>query len=194
MSDLTALLSGEVTAATPEASSGGGCVPRWEEVLCEVVLTEVEAYGGPDDSASHGFKGPTARNASMFGVAGTLYVYRSYGVHWCMNVVTGPPGRAEAVLLRGGVPTLGEEAMRRRRRREDHLTDGPGKLAQALGVSGECDGTSVLTGPVRLLEEGGMEGRVLETRRVGITRSADRLWRFLLVTPRRSTARVRPAG
>ncbi len=83
--------------------------------VTEIELTEVEAYAGAADPASHAYRGPTRRNRSMFEGAGTLYVYRSYGVHWCVNIVTGPPGSGEAVLLRGGVPTQGADVMIRRR-------------------------------------------------------------------------------
>lgn len=144
-----------------------------------VVIEEVEAYGGADDPASHAHRGPTARNASMFGPAGTLYVYRSYGVHWCANVVTGSAGEGEAVLIRGGRVVEGKETVIRRRGRPDHLADGPGKLAQALGITGEHDGTSVITGSVRL--EPGPPADPASVRaipRIGITREVDRLWRF----------------
>lgn len=144
-----------------------------------VVIEEVEAYGGGDDPASHAYRGLTARNASMLGPAGTLYVYRSYGVHWCANVVTGPAGEGEAVLIRGGRVVEGEEIVVRRRGRTDHLADGPGKLAQALGITGELDGTSVLTGPVRLEPGPAPDPASLHTTpRIGITRGVDRLWRF----------------
>ena len=146
-----------------------------------VLIDEVEAYGGGDDPASHAYRGPTVRNASMFGSAGTLYVYRSYGVHWCMNVVTGPAGEGEAVLIRGGKVVEGEEIVVRRRGRTDHLADGPGKLAQALGITGQLDGTSVVTGPVRL-EAGSAPDpdSVRATPRIGISREVDRLWRFVV--------------
>lgn len=148
----------------------------------EVVLTEVEAYMGDRDEASHAFRGETPRNRSMFGPAGTLYVYRSYGIHWCMNVVTGPPGLAHAVLLRGGIPTAGRETMAVRRGRSDHLTDGPGKLCEALGVTGAHDGTSVFEGPVRLLAgELPDSMRVVATPRIGITKAAHHPWRFVAV-------------
>ena len=146
-----------------------------------VVIDEVEAYGGADDPASHAFRGPTARNASMFGPAGTLYVYRSYGVHWCANVVTGPEGTGEAVLIRGGRVVEGMELVLARRGRKDHLTDGPGKLTQALAITGDHDGTSVRTGPVRL-EVGAAPdpARVRSTPRIGISREAHRPWRFVV--------------
>lgn len=149
----------------------------------EVILTEVEAYGGADDPASHAFGGPGRRNAAMFGPAGTLYVYRSYGIHWCANVVTGPPGEGSAVLLRGGVPTAGTETMAARRGRTDHLADGPGKLAAALGIGGEHDGLDLLgeEGPVRLLPGPASPGEIRSTARVGISRAVERPWRFVLL-------------
>ncbi|NIA24708.1 MAG: DNA-3-methyladenine glycosylase [Gammaproteobacteria bacterium] len=148
----------------------------------EVILTEVEAYGGVDDPASHASRGVNARNRAMFGPAGTLYVYRSYGVHWCANVVTGAVGMGEAVLLRAGLPTEGEETMRRRRGRRDHLCDGPGKLCQALGITGSQDGTSLFEGPVRLrLPAVPPPQTVLATSRVGISREKERPWRFTVI-------------
>ena len=145
-----------------------------------VVIDEVEAYGGADDPASHAFRGPTARNASMFGPAGTLYVYRSYGVHWCANVVTGPEGTGEAVLIRGGRVVEGMGLVLARRGRSDHLTDGPGKLTQALAITGDHDGTSVRTGPVRLeVGPAPYPSRVRSTPRIGISREVHRPWRFV---------------
>lgn len=182
MTGLFALLSQEDVVAAARGLLGRCLRSELGGVVCEVLLTEVEAYGGSDDPASHGFRGPSRRNASMFGPAGTLYVYRSYGVHWCMNVVTGPAGRAAAVLLRGGRPVVGEEHMRRRRGRGDHLCDGPGRLTQALGITGEQDGTSALEGPVRLLGEPAA-GPVAAGPRVGISRGVERSWRFRLVEP-----------
>jgi DNA-3-methyladenine glycosylase len=182
VSELLDLLAGEVTTAA-RGLLGWRLRSELEGVACEVLLTEVEAYGGDDDPASHGYRGPSSRNASMFGPGGTLYVYRSYGVHWCINVVTGVEGSASAVLLRGGLPLTGEERMRHRRGRSDHLTDGPGKLAQAMGIGAAQDGTSVLRGPVRLLAGPSVDGRVMAGPRIGITRAADRPWRFVLELP-----------
>ena len=146
-----------------------------------VVIAEVEAYGGTDDPASHAYRGPTARNASMFGPAGTLYVYRSYGVHWCANVVTGPEGKGEAVLIRGGRVVEGMELVLARRGRRDHLTDGPGKLTQALGITGTMDGTSVLSGPVRLQAGPAPDPSSLRsTPRIGISKEVQRPWRFVV--------------
>lgn len=147
----------------------------------EVALTEVEAYAGADDPASHAFRGRTARNGSMFGPAGTLYVYRSYGLHWCMNIVVGPPDLPHAVLLRGGTVTEGLGTIERRRGRHDHLTDGPGKLCEALGVTGDLDGASVFEEPIRLLP-GSLSGRgtVLATPRIGISKAVAEPWRYVV--------------
>jgi DNA-3-methyladenine glycosylase len=120
-------------------------------------IVEVEAYRGAQDPASHGYRGPTARTASMFGPPGHLYVYFTYGMHWCANVVTGGPGEANAVLLRAGEPIAGLDAIRRRRpaaRRDRDLAAGPARLAQALGVDGRFDGADLVRGPVRILDDG----------------------------------------
>ncbi len=165
----------------------GGCAPevaplvlgmRLENVAdgTSLIVTEVEAYT-EDDPASHSFGGPTRRNRSMFADPGTLYVYRSYGIHWCANVVTGPAGAGEAVLLRGGLPERGIEVMKSRRGRADHLTDGPGKLCQAMAIDGDHDGTDLLGGPFRLTI--GVNYGAEATTRVGITAGTDRLWRFV---------------
>ena len=178
--ELRELLAGSVVAAA-ESLLGRRLRSEIGGDVCEVVLTEVEAYDGANDPASHAYRGRTPRNETMFGPPGRLYVYRSYGVHWCLNVVAGPEGSPAAVLLRGGTPVLGEATMRSRRGRCDHLADGPGKLAQALGVDGDHDGTSLLVGPVRLLGEAQAAGRVVAGPRVGISRAVDRPWRFRLV-------------
>jgi DNA-3-methyladenine glycosylase len=150
--------------------------------ITEVEITEVEAYAGTRDPASHAYRGRTQRNASMFEPQGTIYVYRSYGVHWCMNIVTGDIGDPAAVLIRGGTPRKGLELMMTRRRRQDHIADGPGKLTQALGVGGEHDGTNVFEGPVLLLNGNEVEGRtILATPRIGINKAVDWPWRFVLV-------------
>lgn len=109
-------------------------------------IVEVEAYCGPDDPASHAYRGPTPRTATMFGPPGRLYVYFSYGVHWCANVVTHEPGQVGAVLLRALAPLRGVDAMREARpavRRDVDVANGPAKLTQALGVDGTHDGTDL---------------------------------------------------
>ncbi len=142
-----------------------------------VTLTEVEAYA-PDDPAAHSFNGRTPRNATMFGPPGHLYVYLSYGIHWCANVVVGKEGDASAVLLRGGEPLTGRATMIERRGREQNLTDGPGKLCQALGIDGSFDG-GPLSGPRVWLEPGEAPSHYEATPRIGISKATERLWRFV---------------
>ena len=113
---------------------------RVDGEVTSMVITETEAYL-PDDPASHTYRGQTPRNAPMFGRPGSVYVYRSYGIHWCVNLVTGPAGSGQAVLIRAGEAIEGLETMTRRRGRSDHLLDGPGKLCQAMGIDGSFSGT-----------------------------------------------------
>jgi DNA-3-methyladenine glycosylase len=141
-------------------------------------IVEVEAYD-EEDPASHGFRGRTDRNASMFGPPGRAYVYRSYGVHWCLNLVCEAPGRADAVLVRALEPTHGLDAMRARRGTDPAraLCSGPGKLCQALAVTREHDGLPLDTPPFELL---GREGtpEIATGPRIGITRAAELSWRY----------------
>ncbi len=151
-----------------------------------VVLTEVEAYLGGADPASHAYRGPTARNEVMFGRAGRLYCYLSYGMHWCGNVVTGAAGEASAVLLRAGRVVEGAELARRRRgdRVPDRsLARGPGCLGRALGLDGAHDGADLLAGePVRLRPGAPVDrARIGTGRRVGVRWAADVHWRFWVI-------------
>lgn len=177
--DIRGWLAGDV-AEVARALLGWRFATVFDDQPTGIVIDEVEAYGGAGDPASHAYRGRTARNDSMFREPGTLYVYRSYGVHWCANIVTGPEGEASAVLLRGGAPSVGVKAMERRRGRVDHLADGPGKLCAALGIGGEHDGTSIIDGPVRLMPGALPEGATIAvTSRVGVARAVNRPWRFV---------------
>lgn len=144
------------------------------------ILVEVEAYAH-DDPASHSFRGRTERNATMFGPPGTLYVYRAYGIHWCANVVCGPEGVGAAVLLRSVEPTQGVDAMRERRGVDNllRLCAGPGRLTQALGITREHDGLPLDRPPFELRASARVADVVMGPR-VGITRAADRPWRYSL--------------
>jgi DNA-3-methyladenine glycosylase len=136
-------------------------------------VIETEAYAR-DDPASHSFGGQTARNAAMFGPPGSVYVYLSYGCHLCLNVV----GRAdEAVLIRAIRPEIGVPLMQQRRGREDALATGPGRLGQALGIR-LADNGKPFGGDEFLLDPGAAGGPLLVGPRIGITRAAERPWRF----------------
>jgi DNA-3-methyladenine glycosylase len=141
-------------------------------------IVEVEAYDH-EDPAAHGYRGRTERNASMFGPPGHAYVYRSYGIHWCLNFVCEQEGAASAVLIRALEPTAGVESMRARRGVGSlrALCSGPGKLCQALGITREHDGLPLDRPPFELRERSG-EPPVVIGPRVGITRAADLPWRY----------------
>jgi DNA-3-methyladenine glycosylase len=143
-------------------------------------IVEVEAYDH-EDPAAHGYRGRTERNASMFGPPGHAYVYRSYGIHWCLNLVCEPEGVADAVLIRALEPVHGVERMIERRSL-DHprlLAAGPGRLCQALGVTRDHDGLALDEPPFELIaRESAPE--VVQAPRIGITKAAERPWRYLL--------------
>lgn len=174
---MIAALRGDPETAA-RALLGRLLVSTIDGVTTAVRINEVEAYGGEDDPASHAHRGPTPRNRTIFGPPGRLYVYRSYGMHWCANIVVGPEGIPGAVLLRGGLPERGIDVMASRRGRADHLADGPGKLCRALEITGELDGSNIVSGPVRVVGAA-LAGTVLQTPRIGISRAVERPWRFV---------------
>ncbi len=147
-------------------------------------IVEVEAYD-MDDPAAHGYRGRTARNAAMFGPPGHAYVYRSYGIHWCLNLVCEGEGIPSAVLVRALEPTQGQAEMRARRGVEDPrlLCAGPGRVCQALGVTGAHDGLPLDRAPFELRPRAA-EPELVRDRRVGITKAADKPWRYLLAGSR----------
>ena len=156
------------------------------------VIVEVEAYDH-EDPAAHGYRGRTSRNASMFGPPGHAYVYRSYGIHWCVNFVCEEEGSASAVLIRALEPTHGIETMRARRQADDvgALCSGPGKLTQALGVTGEHDGLPLDQPPFELVPREA-EPKIVRGERVGISRAMDKPWRYGLADSAFVSRRFRP--
>ncbi|MGW6202013.1 DNA-3-methyladenine glycosylase [Kribbella sp. NPDC055110] len=197
------LLAGPVLEVAPRLL---GMVLRstTEEGAVAVRLTEVEAYDGPNDPGSHAYRGETARNAVMFGPPGFLYVYFTYGMHFCMNVVVGPESKPSAVLLRAGEVIEGLELARARRglpavqkvvgnqvrqgpqvkrsriNPDRDLARGPARLCVALGIGREGNGADLLAknSPIELLDGPGFEGQPATGPRVGLREAADRPWRF----------------
>jgi len=155
-------------------------------------IVEVEAYHH-EDPAAHGYRGRTERNATMFGPPGYAYVYRSYGIHWCVNFVCEPEGVADAVLIRALEPTHKLSLMRRRRGVEDErrLCSGPGRLCQALAITGAHDGLALDRPPFRL-EPRTEKPEVVRGPRVGISRATDLPWRFGLAGSRYLSRTLRP--
>lgn len=158
-------------------------VVQGHATLCEIV--EVEAYRGSDDPASHAFRGQTKRNWPMFEVGGTCYVYLSYGLNFCMNVVTGKKGQGEAVLLRAAQPLVGIEVFRKNRPKaklDKDLLSGPGKLTQALGVDLSYNGRTFREADFKLIDLGKRvpERDVIAGPRIGISKAVSAPWRFCL--------------
>lgn len=149
---------------------------------CAGRIVEVEAYRS-DDPAAHSFRGPTPRTAVMFGPAGHLYVYVSYGMHHCANVVTGADGDGQAVLLRAVEPLTGLELMRERRHGRPQLADGPGKLCQAFGLDLRHTGTDLCTPDADVFVGDDCTPpptTPVRTPRIGITKAVELPWRFVV--------------
>lgn len=149
-------------------------------------IVETEAYHEADP-ASHSFVGVTGRTWPMFEAGGTSYVYLSYGINWCLNVVTGPKGRGEAVLLRAAEPLVGEETMRANRRGNRNLLNGPGRLTQALGIGPQYNGLTFFREDLKLVDVSSLfasntvgSGDIVTSPRIGITKARDELLRFYL--------------
>ena len=157
-------------------------------------IVEVEAYDH-EDPAAHGYGGRTSRNASMFGPAGHAYVYRSYGIHWCLNFVCEQEGSASAVLIRALEPRAGLEAMRERRGLDDErlLCAGPGRLCEALAVTREHDGLPLDRPPFELLAREA-EPEIAVGPRIGITKAVEQPWRYGLSGSRFLSRALRPGG
>jgi DNA-3-methyladenine glycosylase len=157
-------------------------------------IVEVEAYDH-EDPASHGHAGRTARNASMFGPPGRAYVYRSYGVHWCLNLVCAAEGVAQAALVRALEPMQGLDEMRARRGLDEPrlLCSGPGRLCQALDVTRDLDGVALDEPPFELLARSA-EPDIVACPRIGITRAADYPWRYVLAGSRFLSRPIRLAA
>lgn len=159
-------------------------------------LVEVEAYA-PDDPAAHTFRGKTARNQAMFGPPGHLYVYFSYGVHWCANLVCGPEGYGAGVLLRAAEPLEGIGPMQAARGRDTlrELCSGPGRLAQAFGIDRALDGSDVTgAGALTVLDDGSRAADVIACPRIGISKNADALLRFVVAGSPHLSRRVPAAS
>lgn len=154
-------------------------------VLLRGRIIEVEAYD-QTDAASHSYKGKTPRTAVMFGPAGYLYVYFTYGMHYCCNIVVGETGYGAAVLLRALEPLEGIEAMRQRRpgRSDTELLNGPAKLCQAFGIDQRLNGHDLTTSPLRLRLRPPLNRALIEaTPRIGISQAVDVPWRFMMKAP-----------
>jgi DNA-3-methyladenine glycosylase len=179
LTDLATLLAGQAPDVAPGLL---GCLLTAHGVTVRIV--EVEAYTGTgEDPASHSHRGPTPRNAPMFGPPGTLYVYFTYGMHWCANVACSPAGEASAVLFRAGEVVGGVELARARRGRASvrDLARGPARLAQALGLDGAATGTSLLdgTGPALLTPGAPVDPAMVRSgSRVGVSSAAELPWRY----------------
>lgn len=143
------------------------------------IIIETEAYA-QEDEASHSFRGQTKRTAPMFEEAGHIYMYFIYGMHWCINIVTGPAGHGEAVLIRALRPTRGIELMKQYRKTETHLADGPGKLVQALAITPTYSGLRLENTDLELIPPEKAVENIQASSRIGIKKATGKPWRFYI--------------
>jgi DNA-3-methyladenine glycosylase len=143
-------------------------------------IVETEAYHHKDDPGSHTWKGETKRNKQMFGPPGKAYVYLIYGMYYCINVVTHKKGVGEAVLIRALEPVEGIELMKKRRKREDHICDGPAKLCTAMAITTEHNGVDLHKGKLYLKQGEKEEIEIFTTTRIGLSKGADLLYRYYI--------------
>jgi|SRR5688572_5949065 len=160
------LLGWELVHHTPAGDIGG-------------IIIETEAYH-QDDEASHSFRGRTNRTAPMFESAGHIYMYFIYGMHWCINIVAGPVGRGEAVLIRALKPTRGLDLMETYRKTNVHLADGPGKLVQALAIPPTYSGLKIEDTDLELFPPKSTVKNIRTSPRIGIKKAVDKPWRFYI--------------
>ncbi len=173
-----------IAALLPDALNGARNVLGWKlvhetpEGRTSGYIVEAEAYN-EDDPASHAYGGPRVRNLPMFREAGTIYVYFTYGMHYCVNLVAGGAGRGEGVLIRALEPVEGVSLMIERRgiSNIEQLTNGPAKLVQAMGITRSLSGATINKSTLRL-EPGFKPGHITQATRIGITKAADQPWRF----------------
>lgn len=178
LKDTTPDLSDSLVGA--KSLLGWKLVHESTEGITAGIIVETESYD-MEDAASHAYGGERIRNSSLFRTAGTIYVYFTYGMHYCFNIVTGAEGHGQGVLIRALEPTDGISLMQQRRGRDDiqNLCNGPAKLVQAMGISKACNGRNIFHGNVRL-EKGVTPDAVIQTTRVGITKAIELPWRFYI--------------
>ena len=176
-----AFLEGQASQVAPQLL---GCLLEREINGQKLIgrIVEVEAYD-ETDASSHSYKGRTARTEVMFGPSGFLYVYFTYGMHYCCNIITGPTGYGSAVLIRAIEPIKGEELMESKRNGQTgvNLSNGPAKLCQALSIDKNLNGHNLASSPLKLIVPAtrGVD-QIVQTTRIGITKAKDLQWRFYI--------------
>jgi DNA-3-methyladenine glycosylase len=195
MTRLTRRFFNEYTPSVAKALLGTVLVRVVDGERLSGTIVETEAYRGARDPASHAYGGRTKRNAVMFGEGGHAYVYFSYGFHWCLNLTTEPEGRAGAVLVRAVEPIEGLEQMlwNRNLDSDEHATDGPGKLTQALRIDSNLNGEDLVTSRRLFVEEGTKVEETGSSSRVGIRQGVAFRWRFF-VKGNRFVSKARPSA